>query len=93
MTRKHIDIGVKVETRLEVSASWVRTCRTRNTIVSNIVGVKEIVCGVDSHLNVCTVSEDTVLRLERDAIIKLAHTDKTRDRVEQMLKTGKPLRN
>jgi 3-hydroxyacyl-CoA dehydrogenase len=40
-----------------------------------------------------TVSEDTVLRLERDAIIKLAHTDKTRDRVEQMLKTGKPLRN
>jgi len=40
-----------------------------------------------------TVSEDTVLRLERDAIVKLAHTDKTRDRVEQMLKTGKPLRN
>ena len=40
-----------------------------------------------------TVSEDTVLRLERDAIVKLAHTDKTRDRVEHMLKTGKPLRN
>lgn len=40
-----------------------------------------------------TVSEDTVLRLEREAILNLAHTGKTRDRVEHMLKTGKPLRN
>jgi len=39
------------------------------------------------------ISEDTVLRLERDAILNLAHTEKTRDRVEHMLKTGKPLRN
>ena len=40
-----------------------------------------------------TVSEDTVLQLERDAIVKLAHANKTRDRVEHMLKAGKPLRN
>ncbi len=39
------------------------------------------------------ISEDRVLELERDAIINLAHTKKTRARVEQMLKTGRPLRN
>jgi len=40
-----------------------------------------------------TVSEDDVLALERDAIIKLAKTPQTRDRVAHMIKTGKPLRN
>ena len=40
-----------------------------------------------------TVSEDRVLRLERDAILKLVRTDKTLARVEHMLKKGKPLRN
>ena len=40
-----------------------------------------------------TVSEDWVLRLERDAILKLARTKKTLARVEYMLKKGKPLRN
>ncbi len=40
-----------------------------------------------------TTSEDRVLQLERDAIINLARTDKTKARVEQMLKTGRPLRN
>ncbi|MBL4614599.1 MAG: 3-hydroxyacyl-CoA dehydrogenase [Magnetovibrio sp.] len=40
-----------------------------------------------------TVSEADVLKLERDAIIELAKTPKTRARVEHMLKTGKPLRN
>lgn len=39
------------------------------------------------------ISEDTVLELERDAIINLARTKKTRARVEQMLKEGRPLRN
>ncbi|MBL6931469.1 MAG: 3-hydroxyacyl-CoA dehydrogenase, partial [Rhodospirillales bacterium] len=39
------------------------------------------------------ISEDRVLELERDAIINLARTVKTRARVEQMLKTGRPLRN
>jgi len=40
-----------------------------------------------------SISEDRILELERDAIINLAHTDKTKARVEQMLKTGRPLRN
>ncbi|NQV55902.1 MAG: 3-hydroxyacyl-CoA dehydrogenase [Rhodospirillales bacterium] len=39
------------------------------------------------------ISEDRVLRLERDAVLKLAHTKKTRARVEYTLKNGKPLRN
>lgn len=39
------------------------------------------------------VSEDHILKLERDAIVKLAGTKKTRARVEHMLKKGKPLRN
>ncbi|NQV84998.1 MAG: 3-hydroxyacyl-CoA dehydrogenase [Rhodospirillales bacterium] len=40
-----------------------------------------------------TVSEDQVLRLERDAILRLARTPKTLARVEHMLTKGKPLRN
>ncbi len=40
-----------------------------------------------------TVSEARVLELERDAILVLARTRNTRDRVEHMLKKGKPLRN
>ena len=39
------------------------------------------------------VTEDGVLKLERDAIIQLAKTPATRARVAHMLKTGKPLRN
>jgi len=39
------------------------------------------------------VSEKYILKLERQAIIKLAKTPQTRARVGHMLKTGKPLRN
>jgi len=39
------------------------------------------------------VSENDILALERDAIIKLAKTPQTRARIDAMLKTGKPLRN
>ncbi len=47
--------------------------------------------GETDHLS--TVSEQGVLKLERDAIINLAKTPETRARVAHMLKTGKPLRN
>jgi len=40
-----------------------------------------------------SVNEDDIFRLEREAILKLARSDKTMARVEHMLKTGKPLRN
>ncbi len=40
-----------------------------------------------------TVSEDEMLRLEREAFMDLARTPATLDRIEHMLETGKPLRN
>ncbi len=39
------------------------------------------------------VDEEWFLRLEREAFVELALTDKTRDRVLHILETGKPLRN
>jgi len=39
------------------------------------------------------VSEDTILKLEREAFIDFAKEEKTMARIDQMLKTGKPLRN
>ena len=40
-----------------------------------------------------TVSDDKILEMERNGIIKLMKTEGTMDRVEHMLTTGKPLRN
>ena len=40
-----------------------------------------------------TVSEDEILVLEREAIGRLGRNEKSLDRMEHMLKTGKPLRN
>lgn len=37
--------------------------------------------------------EEDILRLEREAIVRLLHTPQSRARVEHMLKKGKPLRN
>lgn len=39
------------------------------------------------------VSEQYVLDLEREAFLSLCGTEKTQERIETMLKTGKPLRN
>jgi len=38
-------------------------------------------------------SEDTILKLERDSIVKLTKTPETRARIVHLLKKGKPLRN
>jgi 3-hydroxyacyl-CoA dehydrogenase len=40
-----------------------------------------------------TVSEQDILDLERDAFLRLLGTKETRERIDHMLKTGKPLRN
>ncbi len=40
-----------------------------------------------------TLSEDDLLKLERDEFMKLLRHDGTLDRIEHMLDTGKPLRN
>ncbi len=39
------------------------------------------------------VSADEVLRLEREAFMRLIHTDATLARIEHTVATGKPLRN
>jgi 3-hydroxyacyl-CoA dehydrogenase len=40
-----------------------------------------------------TVTEQAILDLEREAFLSLCGEPKTRDRIQQMLTTGKPLRN
>jgi 3-hydroxyacyl-CoA dehydrogenase len=40
-----------------------------------------------------TVSEQYLLDLEREAFLSLCGTKKTQERMQHMLKTGKPLRN
>jgi 3-hydroxyacyl-CoA dehydrogenase len=39
------------------------------------------------------ISEDFLLQLEREAFMKLCGTKKTVERIQHMLKKGKPLRN
>ena len=39
------------------------------------------------------ISEQYLLDLEREGFIKLCRNEKTLERIEHMLKTGKPLRN
>ena len=39
------------------------------------------------------IEEDVILNLEREAFVDFWKEEKTLDRVEHMLKTGRPLRN
>ena len=40
-----------------------------------------------------SVTEDQILRLEREAVLRLLRTEETAARIEHMLNTGRPLRN
>jgi 3-hydroxyacyl-CoA dehydrogenase len=40
-----------------------------------------------------SVSEDQILRLEREAVLHLLRTEETAARIAHMLDTGRPLRN
>ncbi len=51
-----------------------------------------VLCGGDLNHST-TVGEDYLLDLEREAFVSLCGEEKTRQRIEAMLKTGKPLRN
>jgi 3-hydroxyacyl-CoA dehydrogenase len=53
--------------------------------------IATILCGGDRPPGVA--SEQDFLDLEREAFLSLAGTRKTRERIQHMLKTGKPLRN
>ncbi len=54
--------------------------------------IAEIICGGDVEGG-SLVDEQWILDLERKHFLELVATDKTKARVEHMLKTGKPLRN
>ena len=50
-----------------------------------------VLCGGDGPPR--TVTEQDILDLERDALLRLLGTKETQERIAHMLKTGKPLRN
>ena len=54
--------------------------------------VAEVMCGGDVDAG-SLVDEEWLLDLERKHFMELLATDKTRERIEYMLKNGKPLRN
>jgi 3-hydroxyacyl-CoA dehydrogenase len=54
--------------------------------------VAHVMCGGDVEPGT-PLTEDWYLDLERQAFMELIATEKTQARIEQMLKTGKPLRN
>ncbi len=56
------------------------------------LSIAQALCGGDVDPNTI-VDEDWLLGLERKAFVELAKTPLTQARIEQMLKTGKPLRN
>ncbi len=56
------------------------------------LSIAQALCGGDVDPNTM-VDEEWLLGLERKAFVELAKTPQTQARIEQMLKTGKPLRN
>lgn len=54
--------------------------------------IADVICGGDVNQGTL-VSEDYLLKLERDKFLKLCGNKKTAQRIQHMLKTGKPLRN
>lgn len=59
-----------------------------------VVGGKlaNVLCGGDTSATM-PVTEERLLELEREAFLSLAGMEKSQQRMEHMLKTGKPLRN
>ena len=53
--------------------------------------IAEVICG--GKINACKVEHDWLLQLEADGFCHLLHYEKSQDRIEHILKTGKPLRN
>jgi 3-hydroxyacyl-CoA dehydrogenase len=54
--------------------------------------VATVLCGGEVEAG-SAVDEDWLLELERRSFMELIATEKTQARIDQMLKTGKPLRN
>lgn len=54
--------------------------------------IARILCGGDTTIH-SPVTEEQILELELEAFLSLCGEEKTHERIEHMLKTGKPLRN
>jgi 3-hydroxyacyl-CoA dehydrogenase len=54
--------------------------------------IAQVMCGGDVNPGTL-ISEEYLLRLERESFLKLCGNKKTAARIQHMLKTGKPLRN
>ncbi len=54
--------------------------------------IAQVICGGDVNPGTL-VSEAYLLQLERENFLRLCGNKKTAERVQHMLKTGKPLRN
>jgi len=54
--------------------------------------IADVICGGDVPAGTL-ISEDYLLRLEREAFLKLCSQQKTAERIQHMLKKNKPLRN
>jgi 3-hydroxyacyl-CoA dehydrogenase len=54
--------------------------------------IAQVMCGGDVNPGTL-ISEDYLLQLERENFLKLCGNKKTAERIQHMLKTGKPLRN
>jgi 3-hydroxyacyl-CoA dehydrogenase len=65
---------------------------TKHDVVVAKELAKVLTGGVDADMTV-PVPAAEILKLERAALVKLAHTRGTRARIAHLLKTGKPLRN
>jgi 3-hydroxyacyl-CoA dehydrogenase len=54
--------------------------------------IVDVMCGGDVNQGTL-ISEEYLLQLEREGFMKLVANKKTAERIQHMLKTGKPLRN
>ena len=54
--------------------------------------IADVICGGDVNPGT-PISEEYLLRLERESFLKLCTNKQTAQRIQHMLKTGKPLRN
>jgi 3-hydroxyacyl-CoA dehydrogenase len=54
--------------------------------------IADVICGGDVNPGTL-ISEDYLLRLERESFLKLCTNKQTGQRIQHMLKSGKPLRN
>jgi 3-hydroxyacyl-CoA dehydrogenase len=61
----------------------------------NAVVTRQSACVLtgDDHSPITPLTEQQVLDLEREAFLNLYGLEKTRDRMQAILMTGKPLRN